>query len=73
VTEEAHGSFVTYVPDQVDFIAALAVNKLHGGKVTADKLGRLGIRTCSDPREWNKLALVKEWQFRRAPVGAGAW
>jgi DNA polymerase-4 len=29
------------------------------GKVAADKLGRLGIRTCSDLREWNKLALVK--------------
>ncbi|WXL24364.1 DNA polymerase IV [Ectopseudomonas mendocina] len=57
-----NGLFVV-TPDQVeDFVAALPVNKLHGvGKVTADKLGRLGIRTCSDLREWNKLALVKEF------------
>ncbi|MGY2437449.1 DNA polymerase thumb domain-containing protein, partial [Escherichia coli] len=38
------------------------MNKLHGvGKVTADKLTRLGIRTCLDLREWNKLALVREF------------
>jgi DNA polymerase-4 len=57
-----NGQFVV-TPDQVDdFVAALPVKKLHGvGKVTADKLGRLGIRSCSDLREWNKLALVKEF------------
>jgi DNA polymerase-4 len=60
--KKPNGLFVI-TPDQVeDFVAALPVNKLHGvGKVTADKLGRLGIRTCSDLREWNKLALVKEF------------
>src|SRR3989338_2293653 len=60
--KKPNGLFVI-TPDQVeDFVAALPVSKLHGvGKVTADKLGRLGIRTCSDLREWNKLALVKEF------------
>ncbi|PAU52065.1 DNA polymerase IV [Pseudomonas sp. PIC25] len=50
-------------PDQVeDFVAALPVSKLHGvGKVTADKLGRLGIGTCADLREWSKLALAREF------------
>lgn len=57
-----NGLFVI-TPDQVDdFVAELPVNKLHGvGKVTADKLTRLGIRTCLDLREWNKLALVREF------------
>lgn len=56
------GLFVI-TPDQVDeFVAMLPVSKLHGvGKVTADKLGRLGISTCADLREWNKLALVREF------------
>ncbi|WP_137822592.1 DNA polymerase IV [Pseudomonas sp. D(2018)] len=50
-------------PDQVDeFIAALPVNMLHGvGKVTAEKLARLGVRTCADLRDWNKLALAREF------------
>nr|WP_178112450.1 MULTISPECIES: DNA polymerase IV [Pseudomonas] len=57
-----NGLFVI-TPDQVDdFVAQLPVNKLHGvGKVTADKLTRLGIRTCLDLRDWNKLALVREF------------
>ncbi|KRW59632.1 DNA polymerase IV [Pseudomonas sp. TTU2014-080ASC] len=57
-----NGLFVV-TPDEVEgFVAALPVSKLHGvGKVTADKLGRHGIRTCSDLREWNKLALAKEF------------
>ncbi|MBO6278174.1 MAG: DNA polymerase IV, partial [Pseudomonas sp.] len=43
-------------------VSALPVNKLHGvGKVTADKLGRLGIETCLQLRDWNKLALVREF------------
>ncbi len=60
--KKPNGLFVI-TPDQVeDFVAALSVSKLHGvGKVTADKLSRLGIRTCGDLREWNKLALVKEF------------
>lgn len=57
-----NGIFVI-TPDQVDsFVAELPVNKLHGvGKVTADKLSRLGVRTCRDLREWNKLRLVREF------------
>lgn len=57
-----NGLFVI-TPDQVeDFVAALPVAKLHGvGKVTADKLARRGIETCQDLREWNRLALVREF------------
>lgn len=57
-----NGLFVI-TPEQVeDFVAELAVGKLHGvGKVTADKLGRLGIGTCQDLREWSKLALAREF------------
>ena len=57
-----NGLFVI-TPDQVDdFVSALPVNKLHGvGKVTADKLARLGIETCLQLRDWSKLALVREF------------
>ncbi|MGH8433534.1 MAG: DNA polymerase IV [Pseudomonas sp.] len=57
-----NGLFVI-TPDEVEgFVSALPVSKLHGvGKVTADKLGRLGIITCLDLREWSKLALVREF------------
>ncbi|UTW09856.1 DNA polymerase IV [Pseudomonas benzenivorans] len=56
------GLFVI-TPDQVEaFVAELPVGKLHGvGKVTADKLARLGIRSCADLRQWPKLTLVKEF------------
>ncbi len=55
-----NGLFVI-TPAQVDeFVTALPVSKLHGvGKVTADKLSRLGIRDCGDLRSWRKLDLVK--------------
>ena len=60
--KKPNGLFVI-TPDQVeDFVAQLPVAKLHGvGKVTADKLGRMGIRDCADLREWSKLRLVKEF------------
>lgn len=56
------GLFVI-TPTQVDdFVQALEVKRLHGvGRVTAEKLGRLGIRTCSDLREWHRLDLVREF------------
>ncbi|KJZ38071.1 MULTISPECIES: DNA polymerase IV [Pseudomonas] len=60
--KKPNGLFVI-TPDQVeDFVSGLPVSKLHGvGKVTADKLGRLGIVDCSQLREWDKLALVREF------------
>lgn len=60
--KKPNGLFVI-TPDRVEaFVAALPVSKLHGvGKVTADKLARLGIRTCAELREWNKLGLAKEF------------
>ncbi|MCY1398982.1 DNA polymerase IV [compost metagenome] len=56
------GLFVI-TPDEVeDFVAGLPVKKLHGvGKVTADKLARLGITTCLDLRDWSRIALAKEF------------
>ncbi|RMR55783.1 DNA polymerase IV [Pseudomonas cichorii] len=60
--KKPNGLFVI-TPDQVeDFVESLPVSKLHGvGKVTADKLGRLGIITCMDLRRWSKLSLVREF------------
>ncbi|BCD84278.1 DNA polymerase IV [Pseudomonas solani] len=57
-----NGLFVI-TPDQVDdFVAELPVSKLHGvGKVTADKLGRLGVINCVDLREWSRVALAREF------------
>jgi DNA polymerase-4 len=53
------GVFVV-TPDQVDaFVIALPVKKLHGvGKVTASKMKRLGINTCSDLRKLDKTQLT---------------
>ena len=62
-------------PGEVEaFVAALPVARLHGvGKVTAERLARLGIQRCRDLREWPRLALVREfgsfgerlWQLAR--------
>jgi DNA polymerase-4 len=69
-----NGLFVI-TPDQVDaFVADLPVGKLHGvGKVTAERLARMGIRTCNDVRQWDRLLLLREfgsfgerlWQLAR--------
>jgi DNA polymerase-4 len=42
-------------PNEVDaFVAALPVKKLYGvGKVTAEKMNRLGVQTCADLRDWS--------------------
>ncbi len=57
-----NGLFVITPNEAEDFIAQLPVSKLHGvGKVTADKLARLGIRTCLELREWERLTLVREF------------
>lgn len=57
-----NGLFVI-TPAQVEaFVAVLPVSKLHGvGKVTADKLGRLGVVNCLELRDWSRLALVREF------------
>ncbi|MDF3932827.1 DNA polymerase IV [Pseudomonas citronellolis] len=57
-----NGQFVI-TPDQVEaFVAALPVKKLHGvGKVTAEKLARLGVQDCLQLRDWSRLALVREF------------
>ncbi|MDP6534832.1 MAG: DNA polymerase IV [Gammaproteobacteria bacterium] len=56
------GQFVIR-PEQVDaFVADLPVNKLHGvGKVTASKMKRLGIDTCSDLRKLDNKQLQKHF------------
>lgn len=69
-----NGLFVV-TPEAVDaFVAELPVAKLHGvGKVTAQRMTRMGIRTCSDLRGWERLALQREfgrfgerlWQLAR--------
>lgn len=57
-----NGLFVV-TPEQVeDFVAELPVKKLHGvGKVTAEKLARLGVQDCRQLRDWSRLALVREF------------
>ena len=57
-----NGLFVI-TPGEVEaFVAELPVGKLHGvGKVTAERLTRLGIRTCRELREWDRLALLREF------------
>ena len=56
------GQFVI-TPNQVDeFVAALPVRKLHGvGKVTAQKMQRLGIETCKDLRNLDQAQLQKHF------------
>ncbi|HET8707843.1 MAG TPA: DNA polymerase IV [Pseudomonadales bacterium] len=48
-------------PDQVmDFVADLDVAKLPGvGKVTADRLYKLGLRNCRDIRAWSRVDLCR--------------
>jgi DNA polymerase-4 len=60
--QKPNGLFVI-TPAQVDeFVLALPVAKLHGvGKVTGQRLGRMGIQTCAQLREWSKPALAREF------------
>ena len=56
------GQFVVR-PQEVDaFVAALPVDRIFGvGKVTAQRLHRLGARTCGDLRAWAQADLVAEF------------
>jgi len=57
-----NGLFVINQADVEAFVAGLPVSKLHGvGKVTAERLARFGIRACQDLREWDRLALMREF------------
>ena len=49
-------------PTEVDaFTKALAVEKLHGvGKVTAQRLHRLGIETCNDIRQYDRFEFINQ-------------
>ncbi|MFT3929334.1 MAG: DNA polymerase IV [Spongiibacteraceae bacterium] len=57
-----NGQFVV-TPDQVDeFVAQLPVDKLFGvGKVTAEKMKRLGAYTCADLRTWSPPKLQQQF------------
>ncbi len=57
-----NGQFVV-TPGQIDdFVAQLSVEKLFGvGKVTAEKLKRLGAYTCADLRAWSPTRLQQQF------------
>ena len=56
------GQFVV-TPDEVDaFLRELPVNRIWGvGKVTAERLEKLGIHTCGDVREYNLFDFVQQF------------
>lgn len=55
-----NGQFVVRPQDVDAFVVALPVDKLHGvGRVTAERLRRLGAETCADLRTW-PLAHLQE-------------
>jgi DNA polymerase-4 len=56
------GQFVIRPADIDAFVAALPVGKLFGvGKVTAGRLGKLGVKTCGDLRVWELPRLTAEF------------
>lgn len=68
------GLFVIPPAEIEAFVAGLPVNRLHGvGKVTAERLERLGIRTCAELRGWDRLALVREFGSFGERLGQLAW
>ena len=68
------GLFVIPPAELEAFVAGLPVNRLHGvGKVTAERLERLGIRTCAELRGWGRLALVREFGSFGERLGQLAW
>ncbi len=56
------GQFAVLPNDVDDFVAKLAVKKLHGvGKVTAAKMHRLNLRTCKDLQYFGADALTEHF------------
>jgi DNA polymerase-4 len=56
------GQFVLAQDEIEEFLTTLPVKKLHGvGKVTAEKMGKLGIKTCSDLRSLSESELAKHF------------
>ena len=56
------GQFAVLPNDVDDFVAKLAVKKLHGvGKVTAAKMHRLNLRTCKDLQSFGADALTEHF------------
>ncbi|MEJ6652250.1 MAG: DNA polymerase IV [OM182 bacterium] len=56
------GQFAVLPNDVDDFVAKLAVKKLHGvGKVTAEKMLRLNLRTCKDLENFGADALTEHF------------
>ncbi|MCB6183722.1 DNA polymerase IV [Leeia sp. TBRC 13508] len=57
-----NGQFLIRPEDVSDFITTLPAAKLWGvGKVTAEKLSKLGIETCLDMQGWSLAALVQNF------------
>ena len=57
-----NGQFAVLPNDVDDFVAKLAVKKLHGvGKVTAAKMHRLNLRTCKDLQNFGADALTEHF------------
>jgi DNA polymerase-4 len=56
------GLFLIKPEDAEKFIEALAVEKFYGiGKVTAEKMHKLGIHTGSDLKKWDLVSLVRNF------------
>ena len=56
------GQFAVLPNDVDDFVAKLAVKKIHGvGKVTAAKMHRLNLRTCKDLQNFGADALTEHF------------
>lgn len=51
------------LPDEIDaFVAALPVGKVPGiGKVTAERMKRMGIANCADLRRFERIELLREF------------
>lgn len=60
--KKPNGQFVVRPEDVDGFVAALPVKKIFGvGKVTAERLHRLGVDTCGDLRRWELTDLTREF------------